>query len=112
VQTRELNAHDVLGSDSLVFLKESLIVLEETFLTKKSATSKPAGAKKVSSPTKSKKPDAIEDAGLSTRAVNALQKAGIANLMDLKGKSLEDVQRIKGLGLKSAQEIIDHLEKK
>lgn len=44
-------------------------------------------------------------AGLSTRTANALGKAGISSLEELKGKSKEELGEIKGIGPKAVEEI-------
>jgi small subunit ribosomal protein S2 len=48
----------------------------------------------------------IEELGLGTRAENALKEAGIENLERLSGKNKEDLMEIKGIGEKSAEEIL------
>lgn len=61
------------------------------------------GAKKVVVPAK-EEPELVQ-AGLAKRAVNALEKAGVKTLKELKEKSEEDLAQIKGLGPKALKEI-------
>mgnify|MGYP001287892594 FL=1 len=51
----------------------------------------------------------IEDLGLSARVEKALQEAGIKTISDLSGKNEKDLQGIKGIGEKAAQEILKSL---
>jgi small subunit ribosomal protein S2 len=48
----------------------------------------------------------IEELKLSTRTENALKDAGIKNVQGLSGKKKEDLKEIKGIGEKSAEEIL------
>jgi predicted flap endonuclease-1-like 5' DNA nuclease len=52
----------------------------------------------------------IEDLKLSTRTENALKDAGIENLEGLSGKNKEDLKEIKGIGEKSAEEILEAIK--
>jgi small subunit ribosomal protein S2 len=52
----------------------------------------------------------IEELKLSTRTENALKDAGIKNVEGLSGKKKEDLQDIKGIGEKSAEEILDAIK--
>jgi small subunit ribosomal protein S2 len=52
----------------------------------------------------------IEELKLSTRTENALKDAGIKNVEGLSGKNKEDLQQIKGIGEKSAEEILDAIK--
>lgn len=48
----------------------------------------------------------LEDLGLSVRALNALEKAGVTDLPQLRRLSREDLTEIGGLGEKSVEEIL------
>lgn len=52
----------------------------------------------------------IEELKLSTRTENALKDAGIKNVEGLSGKKKEDLKEIKGIGEKSAEEILDAIK--
>jgi small subunit ribosomal protein S2 len=52
----------------------------------------------------------IEDLKLSTRTENALKEAGIENVEGLSGKNKEDLKEIKGIGEKSAEEILEAIK--
>lgn len=47
---------------------------------------------------------------LSVRSLNALKKAGIASVEELRGMSEEDLMKVKGLGEKSVEEIQEKLK--
>lgn len=49
----------------------------------------------------------VDDLDLPTRVLNALKKAGIVKLADLKALSLSDLQKVKNLGEKSAQQVVE-----
>ena len=49
----------------------------------------------------------IEDLEFSVRAYNALKAEGVHSIQDLLEKTKEDIAKIKNLGRKSVQEIID-----
>jgi len=51
----------------------------------------------------------IEDLGLSARVIKALKEAGIKTISDLSGKNEKDLESIKGIGEKAAQEILKSL---
>lgn len=51
----------------------------------------------------------IEDLGLSARVVKALTESGIKTISDLSGKNEKDLEGIKGIGEKAAQEILKSL---
>lgn len=55
---------------------------------------------------RAKTENGLEVLELSTRAVNALQKAGVKTVGELKRLSREDLVEIEGLGEKSAEEIL------
>jgi len=61
--------------------------------------------------TKAKVGSELAEAGLSTRVVKTLTKAGIESLENLKAKSAEDLGQIKGLGPKALAEIAKVLGK-
>ena len=50
-------------------------------------------------------PQRLGDLGLSTRTRNALEKAGIKDVAELRRMSREDLLEIKGIGEKAAEEI-------
>jgi DNA-directed RNA polymerase alpha subunit len=52
----------------------------------------------------------IEELELSTRTENALKDAGIKNVEGLSGKKKDDLKEIKGIGEKSAEEILDAIK--
>jgi small subunit ribosomal protein S2 len=52
----------------------------------------------------------IEDLKLSTRTENALKDAGIENVEGLSGKNKEELKEIKGIGEKSAEEILEAIK--
>ncbi len=52
----------------------------------------------------------IEELKLSTRTENALKDAGIKNVEGLSGKKKEELKEIKGIGEKSAEEILDAIK--
>ena len=63
---------------------------------------------KMSPVTSAKMPAAstgLESLGLSVRSLNALTKAGVNNLKELKALTAEDLRAIKGLGQKSLDEL-------
>ena len=49
----------------------------------------------------------VDDLDLPTRVLNALKKADITKLSDLKALSLVDLKKVKNLGEKSAQQVIE-----
>lgn len=53
----------------------------------------------------------LESLGLSTRAVNALNKAGYKTVSKIAGLSEEDLNQIKGLGEKTIKEILSAVKK-
>lgn len=53
----------------------------------------------------SDEPNELRAAGLSTRTLNVLEKAGITDLESLKAKSLEELQELEGFGPKAAAEV-------
>jgi small subunit ribosomal protein S2 len=52
----------------------------------------------------------IEELKLDTRVENALKEAGIKNVEGLSGKKKEDLKDIKGIGEKSADQILDAIK--
>ena len=52
----------------------------------------------------------IEELKLSTRTENALKDSGIKNVEGLSGKSKDDLMEIKGVGEKSAEEILEAIK--
>ncbi len=54
----------------------------------------------------------VDDLDLPTRVLNALKKAGVVKLSDLKALSLGDLQKIKNLGEKSAQQVVEKAKEK
>lgn len=52
----------------------------------------------------------IEELKLSNRTENALKEAGIKNVEGLSGKNKDDLMKIKGVGEKSAEEILDAIK--
>lgn len=54
----------------------------------------------------------VDDLDLPTRVLNALKKAGVVKLSDLKSLSLSDLQKVKNLGEKSAQQVIEKAKDK
>lgn len=52
----------------------------------------------------------LDTLALSVRSLNALKKAGIASVEELRGMSEEDLARIRGLGEKSVKEIVKKLK--
>lgn len=52
----------------------------------------------------------IEELKLSTRTENALKDSGIKNVEGLSGKNKEDLKEIKGIGEKSAEEILEAIK--
>lgn len=49
----------------------------------------------------------IDKLNLSARLTNSLLKAGYKNLTELEGKSVDEIMEIRGLGNRSAEELID-----
>ncbi|MBN2016159.1 DNA-directed RNA polymerase subunit alpha [Candidatus Dojkabacteria bacterium] len=49
----------------------------------------------------------IDKINLSPRLTNSLIKAGYKNLTELEGKTLEEIMEIRGLGKRSAEELVD-----
>jgi DNA-directed RNA polymerase subunit alpha len=49
----------------------------------------------------------VKSLNLSTRLRNALLNSAINDLASLEGKTLEELQEIKGMGVKSAEELVD-----
>lgn len=49
----------------------------------------------------------IDKLNLSTRLTNSLIKAGFKNLTDLEGRTVEEIMEIRGLGQRSAEELIE-----
>ncbi len=49
----------------------------------------------------------VDDLDLPTRVLNALKKAGINKLADLKSLSLADLKKVKNLGEKSALQVVE-----
>lgn len=54
----------------------------------------------------------VDDLDLPTRVLNALKKADINKLSDLKTLSLADLKKVKNLGEKSAQQVIEKAKEK
>jgi len=54
----------------------------------------------------------VDDLDLPTRVLNALKKAGIVKLSDLKALSLSDLHQVKNLGEKSAAQVIEKAAEK
>ena len=52
----------------------------------------------------------IEELGLSVRSYNCLKRAGIRTTDDLTAKSLQDLMRVRNLGRKSREEVIQKLK--
>ncbi len=52
----------------------------------------------------------IEDLDLSVRSYNCLKRAGINNVEDLVNKSEEDMMKVRNLGRKSLEEVINKLD--
>jgi DNA-directed RNA polymerase alpha subunit len=52
----------------------------------------------------------IEELDLGTRTENALKDAGIKNVEGLSGKTKNELMEIKGVGEKSAEEILDAIK--
>jgi DNA-directed RNA polymerase alpha subunit len=52
----------------------------------------------------------IEELELGTRTENALKDAGIKNVEGLSGKNKEELMAIKGVGEKSAEEILEAIK--
>lgn len=52
----------------------------------------------------------IENLGLSVRSYNCLKRAGIRTTDDLTAKSLQDLMRVRNLGRKSREEVIEKLK--
>lgn len=52
----------------------------------------------------------IEDLNLTLRTYNCLKRAGINNVYDLQNYSITDIKKIKNLGKKSLEELLDKLE--
>ena len=52
----------------------------------------------------------IEDLDLSVRSFNCLKRAGINTVEDLINKSEDDMMKVRNLGRKSLEEVIDKLE--
>jgi len=88
-------------------LKESGIVTEKETEIKKKKAPKAVEAK---SP-KKMKVAGLESLGLSPRVENALKDAGIESIKELKSKTKEDLDQVKGLGEKSVGEILKKLKK-
>lgn len=54
----------------------------------------------------------VDDLDLPTRVLNALKKAGINKLADLKSLSLADLKKVKNLGEKSALQVVEKAKEK
>lgn len=54
----------------------------------------------------------VDDLDLPTRVINALKKADIVKLADLRSISLSDLQKVKNLGEKSAQQVVEKAAEK
>ncbi|HOX96247.1 MAG TPA: DNA-directed RNA polymerase subunit alpha [Candidatus Woesebacteria bacterium] len=54
----------------------------------------------------------VDDLDLPTRVLNALKKANINKLSDLKALSFADLQKVKNLGEKSAQQVVEKAKEK
>ena len=52
----------------------------------------------------------IEDMDLSVRSFNCLKRAGINTVEDLTRRSKDDMLKVRNLGLKSLEEVIQKLE--
>ena len=52
----------------------------------------------------------IEELDLSVRSFNCLKRAGINTVGDLVNKSEEDMMKVRNLGRKSLEEVIEKLE--
>ena len=52
----------------------------------------------------------IEELDLSVRSFNCLKRAGINTVEDLINKSEDDMMKVRNLGRKSLEEVIDKLE--
>ena len=54
----------------------------------------------------------VDDLDLPTRVLNALKKANINKLSDLKALTLSDLKKVKNLGEKSAQQVVEMAKEK
>jgi DNA-directed RNA polymerase subunit alpha len=54
----------------------------------------------------------VDDLDIPTRVLNALKKAGIVKLSDLKSLSSSDLKKVKNLGEKSATQVIEKAQEK
>ena len=52
----------------------------------------------------------VEDLDLTVRSFNCLKRADINTVRDLIGKTMEDMTKVRNLGKKSLNEIIDKLD--
>lgn len=52
----------------------------------------------------------IEELDLSVRSYNCLKRAGVNNVEDLAGKTEEDMMRVRNLGRKSLEEVLQKME--
>ena len=52
----------------------------------------------------------IEELDLSVRSFNCLKRAGINTVEDLISKTEEDMMRVRNLGRKSLEEVVEKLE--
>ena len=52
----------------------------------------------------------IEELDLSVRSFNCLKRAGINTVEDLINRSQDDMMKVRNLGRKSLEEVIDKLE--
>ena len=52
----------------------------------------------------------IEELDLSVRSFNCLKRAGINTVADLIGKTQEDMMKVRNLGHKSLEEVINKLD--
>ena len=52
----------------------------------------------------------IEELDLSVRSYNCLKRAGVNTVEDLAGKTEEDMMRVRNLGKKSLEEVLNKME--
>lgn len=55
-------------------------------------------------------PTGIDELGLSTRAYSALYRRGYRLLREIKNMSVEDLAKIPGIGVGTAQEIVEKIK--
>ncbi len=112
VPERVLNPFLIMQHDNILLSAEALLPLQQRLMVKTGMRGTPDKDKvKKTTPGVSAGALLLDSLGLSTRSLNALSKAGLVDIEELRLLSPEELLAIKGLGKTSVDEILDCLRK-